>query len=194
MAYTAWSVVFGEQPTAAKWNQLGENDAGFRDGTNIDDDVIIARHISAIDKSNLSNGDANPYKFSAYRNSALTTGTSNAAIVYDTEVFDTNSNFDTTTGRYTAPVDGYYFFSAGAIVNHGSDLMYMGFYRNGTEHKRFKEIPVTVSGNNTNSGSALIYLTAGQYVDVRYNSNANRNFVVGNQAYTWFSGFLISRT
>jgi hypothetical protein len=39
--YTAWSVVFGEQPTAAKWNQLGENDAGFKDGTNIDAGAII---------------------------------------------------------------------------------------------------------------------------------------------------------
>ena len=47
MSYTAWSVVFGEQPTAAKWNQLGANDAGFKDGTNIDDNAIIARHIGA---------------------------------------------------------------------------------------------------------------------------------------------------
>lgn len=46
MAYTAWSVVYGEQPTAAKWNQLGQNDAGFRDGTNIDDDTILERHIA----------------------------------------------------------------------------------------------------------------------------------------------------
>lgn len=46
MAYTAWSVVYGEQPTAAKWNQLGANDAGFKDGTHIDDDAIIARHIA----------------------------------------------------------------------------------------------------------------------------------------------------
>lgn len=46
MAYTAWSVVFGEQPTAAKWNQLGTNDAGFKDGTNIDDLAIINRHIA----------------------------------------------------------------------------------------------------------------------------------------------------
>jgi len=29
MAYTAFSVVFGEQPTAAKWNTLGTNDAHF---------------------------------------------------------------------------------------------------------------------------------------------------------------------
>lgn len=27
--YTAWSVVFGEQPSAAKWNQLGTNDSSF---------------------------------------------------------------------------------------------------------------------------------------------------------------------
>lgn len=35
MAYTAWSVVFGEQPSAAKWNILGTNDASFNDGTGI---------------------------------------------------------------------------------------------------------------------------------------------------------------
>jgi hypothetical protein len=47
MAYTAWSVVYGEQPTAAKWNQLGANDAGFKDGTNIDNNAILDRHIAA---------------------------------------------------------------------------------------------------------------------------------------------------
>lgn len=46
MAYTAWSVVFGEQPTAAKWNQLGANDAGFKDGTNIDNLAILTRHLN----------------------------------------------------------------------------------------------------------------------------------------------------
>ena len=29
MAYAAWSVSFGEQPSAAKWNILGTNDATF---------------------------------------------------------------------------------------------------------------------------------------------------------------------
>ena len=46
MAYQAWSVVFGEQPSASKWNILGTNDAGFNDGTAIGDDAIIARHIA----------------------------------------------------------------------------------------------------------------------------------------------------
>lgn len=35
MAYASWSVTFGEQPSAAKWNILGTNDASFNDGTGI---------------------------------------------------------------------------------------------------------------------------------------------------------------
>lgn len=31
--YQSWSVVFGEIPSAAKWNILGTNDAGFNNGT-----------------------------------------------------------------------------------------------------------------------------------------------------------------
>lgn len=40
MAYASWSVVFGEQPSAAKWNILGTNDASFNDGTGIGAGVI----------------------------------------------------------------------------------------------------------------------------------------------------------
>jgi hypothetical protein len=35
MAYASWSVTFGEQPSASKWNILGTNDASFNDGTGI---------------------------------------------------------------------------------------------------------------------------------------------------------------
>lgn len=31
MVYQSWSVVFGEQPSAAKWNILGTNDSHFND-------------------------------------------------------------------------------------------------------------------------------------------------------------------
>jgi len=37
MAYNSWSVTYGEQPSATKWNYLGTNDAFFEDfiiGTN----------------------------------------------------------------------------------------------------------------------------------------------------------------
>lgn len=40
MAYASFSVVFGEQPSAAKWNILGTNDSSFNDGTGIGSGVI----------------------------------------------------------------------------------------------------------------------------------------------------------
>ena len=33
MAYAAWSVIAGEQPTTSKWNILGSNDSSFNDGS-----------------------------------------------------------------------------------------------------------------------------------------------------------------
>lgn len=35
MSYQSWSVVFGEQPSAAKWNILGTNDADFDTRTTV---------------------------------------------------------------------------------------------------------------------------------------------------------------
>jgi hypothetical protein len=47
MAYAAWSVTFGEQPTASKWNILGTNDASFNDGTGIAAGAIVGTHFDA---------------------------------------------------------------------------------------------------------------------------------------------------
>ncbi len=47
MAYAAWSVTFGEQPTASKWNILGTNDASFNDGTGIAAAAIVSSHLDA---------------------------------------------------------------------------------------------------------------------------------------------------
>lgn len=41
MAYQAWSVVFGEQPSAAKWNILGTNDAAFYNGGGVTSNGLV---------------------------------------------------------------------------------------------------------------------------------------------------------
>lgn len=46
MAYSADTFVADEVPTTAKWNKLWSNDASMHDGTGIDDDVILERHIN----------------------------------------------------------------------------------------------------------------------------------------------------
>lgn len=46
MAYASWSVSFGEQPSASKWNILGTNDASFNDGTGIATNAIAASSLA----------------------------------------------------------------------------------------------------------------------------------------------------
>lgn len=55
MSYQSWSVVFGEQPSAAKWNILGTNDASFNDGTGIGSGVISPSKIAAYNRQNDDN-------------------------------------------------------------------------------------------------------------------------------------------
>ena len=68
MAYASWSVTFGEQPSAAKWNILGTNDASFNDGTGVANLTIGATTSVALS-----------YKFSVYRNSAQNGGSGSPA-------------------------------------------------------------------------------------------------------------------
>lgn len=57
MAYTSWSVVFGEQPSAAKWNILGTNDASFNDGSGIGTNAIAGASLKT-DAINLGYAEA----------------------------------------------------------------------------------------------------------------------------------------
>lgn len=76
MAYQVWSVVFGEQPSASKWNILGTNDASFNDGTGIADDKILTRHIL---DSNVTGSKIASYRVKRKNNGSNTTET--AAII-----------------------------------------------------------------------------------------------------------------
>jgi hypothetical protein len=47
MAYTSWSVIFGEIPSATKWNILGANDAAFNNGTGFATGAIATASLAA---------------------------------------------------------------------------------------------------------------------------------------------------
>lgn len=156
---------------------------------------VTSAKVSGIDKS-LTTTDSNPYKFSAYRNAAY--NTTGGVIPFDTKLFDTNNDFDVTTniGRYTAPVDGFYQFSSAVMASVGSGSHYiMALYKNGVEFKRLYEYTCSSTTNWTFTGSVLIELSAGDYIDVRFSPpGITTIFEGGAGAYTWVTGFLVSRT
>lgn len=187
MAYASWSVVFGEQPSASKWNILGTNDASFNDGTGI---FGLYKNLLAV--------DSNPYKFSAYRGSAQNVGTAATKVQFATENFDTNGDYDAATNyRYTAPVNGFYYFNSNIAVTGvgtGTDVVPY-FYKNGSRVYVGPKAQDGAGSSPTASMSCFLELSATNYVEVYVQTiTAAKALDVGDAFLNTFSGFLVCRT
>jgi hypothetical protein len=139
-----------------------------------------------------------PYKFSVYRNAAESLNDDNG-IVFDTVDFDTGSNYSASTGKFTAPVAGFYHFDSVISIDPDATTHYWAasLAKNGTIFAR----GVMISPNNTNaqapSISHTMQLAANDYVGVIMESNAGGSTILNVGAtprLTWFSGFLMSQT
>ena len=196
MAYTSWSVVFGEQrpspseaiqrgrkiqPSAAKWNILGTNDASFNDGSGIASGAATISNI---------------YCFRAYASVAVTiTSGTPLKITFGTEEYDYGANFASST--YTAPVNGVYHFDAGFTFNTavGANTDARAFlYKNGALAISGQTSAGALAADASLNVSGDILLTAGQTVDVYgvYTASATELTSTGTTK-TWFSGHLVHK-
>jgi hypothetical protein len=145
----------------------------------------------------------NPYKFSAYRNAALNSpNAATATVVYDVELYDTNNNFSTSTGLYTAPINGFYRFTGTVQVTEaggGTHRILIAIYKNGSELYRGTDF----QNRATNNGDALntivspppIQLVAGDTIGISIFTSGVLAVGVGvAPIYTAFGGYLISKT
>ena len=110
-----------------------------------------------------SNIAGNGPAFSAYQSSAQTLSTATfTKILYQTEEFDTNSNFASST--FTPTVAGYYQV-VGAVGFGTTTTCAVRIYKNGSNLKQvFNSVTSSVS---TGSGTALIYMNGStDYVEI----------------------------
>lgn len=181
MAYSSWSVVFGEQPSAAKWNILGTNDASFNDGTGIANAAITSEHLNST------------IAFRAYDSGGTTLNDNTITqINLATEVYDYGSDF--ASSAFTAPLSGAYHFNgavsvSGAVATGVAFVIYI--YVDGAEYVRGNRFPVP-SSNDGIVIAADIPLTAGQVVTLRalQDSAGGEATATGNNL-TWFAGHFI---
>lgn len=137
----------------------------------------------------------NPYKFSVYRNTAWTASTPTAPLLFDTKVFDTGNNVDVVTnkGRFTAPIAGFYWFSAAfsvssTIAGNGAQI---ALNKNGSA-AFLGNSGTTSTGSFTNifTVSGIMQLAASDYVEV---SAYGSGMTGGTGAtITYFMGYLVS--
>lgn len=118
----------------------------------------------------------------------------------DSDVVDTNNNYDPTIARYTVPVNGFYYLYYGlhgrSNANQGA-IMNVEFRVNGTSRTEGYSTVYPTASNNfiqlTANGSALFWLTAGQTVELWVLINALSGQVNLLPQSGW-GGFLVSVT
>jgi hypothetical protein len=132
--------------------------------------------------------------FSAYK-SANQTGISNSTwtkVTFDTEEFDTNNNFASST--FTPTVAGYYQINTSVMSNATTvnpTFVAVNIYKNGASIKN-----VGVTGNSvyvSGMNSIVVYLNGStDYIEVyTYIIGATGGLFAGGQNATWINGAMI---
>jgi len=129
--------------------------------------------------------------FSAYQSSGQTLSTNTfTKIQFQTEEFDTNSNYDAATNyRFTPNVAGYYKISASLSLNASNAGINLTIYKNGSLFKRLQNTYNTTTF--AASGSVLIYFNGStDYAEV-YSQTSTGQLLEASLAATWFQGILV---
>lgn len=111
---------------------------------------------------------------------------------FDTEIFDTNSCYDTSTSKFTPNVAGYYQINAavtGSATTTG--IMYVAIYKNGSAYKLGTYVQYSGSGTKANV-SGLVYCNGStDYIEIYVFVPSSMNTYTGDSTYTWFDGAMV---
>ena len=149
---------------------------------------------------NLSNatqtgvGGDNTPAFMAYLSSTQsipdTTGTK---LIFQTEIFDTDSAYNTSDGLFTVPTGeaGKYFFNFATRVTNWNTTQVQIFIRvNGSTDKLLNEAGDNDGDNNSFLSSGIINLSAGDTVGVYFYQNGGNGAVCrSGEQNSYFSGY-----
>ena len=129
--------------------------------------------------------------FSAYQNTnqSISSGVA-TKVSCNTEEWDTNSNYDNTTYRFTPTVAGYYQVNGATTLSATSSSCTLWVYKNGSQ---WKESALT----NTNSGypmgtvNCLVYLNGStDYIEMYVQANASQT-TQGAAYITYFQAAMV---
>jgi len=132
--------------------------------------------------------------FSAYATATQSISNSTATkVVYDTEDFDTNTNF--ASNRFTPTVAGYYqinvgLFCAGSAT--GGNIL--SLYKSGSEYVQLTRTLLSNAFNVFSTGSCLVYCNgSSDFLEIFTTQNSGGTLSMGNgaKAGCWFNGALV---
>ena len=186
-------------------NQVSNNTVHIRgDGTNMK--LMAASggayqfetngtEVFKIDSAGIVTKPLQPY-FLAYRSSSQSgyNATSYTTVIeYNAEVDDTNGDFNTSTGLFTAPVDGTYWFIASAYANFGFQQSWLVINTgSGASRASYTDFNVGGYSGAVFSGVFFVNLDANDTVGYHpYTSASSSVLIYSNANHTWFKGGLL---
>jgi hypothetical protein len=141
-----------------------------------------------------------PYKFQYYLAGTVTNpGDAWTQMKFDTEVFDTGSNYSISTNKFTAPIAGFYQFNTAYGCSTTSDGQTLAI---GMNVNTFSSSP-TYQGSSFSNGAAaiavlsiskFIKLNANDTVSIYFYNNSATQLAGTTPMYTYFEGFLVGAT
>ena len=113
-------------------------------------------------------------------------------VAFNTETFDTNNNFDSTTNyRFTPTVAGYYQLNFALCFPTGANVCIASIYKNGSEYLRGARVDSTATGLNS-MVSAVIYFNGSTDYAEAYGFTSGTTFAGGaTGAVCNFSGSMV---
>lgn len=120
-------------------------------------------------------------------------------MIYPTTLINQGSNYNTTTGRFTAPIAGAYHFFWSHIGGNSDNVWRYYFRKNGsniaTEWQLRLDTNESGSGYGFGTREIIIPLAAGDYVQIFFLSDTGTNAYPGvadnTNTYPTFGGYLL---
>ena len=123
------------------------------------------------------------------------TWTQDTVIKFQTVQHNVGSHYSTSTGRFTAPVNGFYVFHYAGFGYNGGQISAgnttgVALRRNGSNYVMFVyDYSNSSNGYPSSTGTVGLYLTASDYVDVYTTSQGQ--YADSSNLYTHWSGYLL---
>ena len=126
---------------------------------------------------------------------SLTTSYVEQAGVYSEVTINRGSCYNSSTGRFTAPIAGIYQFGVASIGGNANDVFRFDLYKNGSETEYSLRIDQNDASEYGTNASMEVYLelAAGDYVSIFARSDGGADaYGALNFRYSYFNGRFIA--